>query len=702
MEGRWWFFALSLSVLGCATNDSDQASSTGAAILEVEVQGTTIAGVQHVFAFQREQVAAGDTLTASVTLRNGGGVALPVGLAFAYASPAGGEPSPALRVASVELDDEPVGPLGGPWSATLRPLGDAGNSLIVHVEYVRPDDSAGRNATLSIGPGNGDEAVVIQFTSAGGPPVADAQPEVVDFGQVEPYESTERTLQISNFGLGPLLISEVLLKGHPFYSLRHKDTVVDAGERVMLDPPVEVPPAGSEAFAVRFLPLTNAPASGSVVFFTDDPTAPSGSAVELRANQGGPCIKISPVKVAFGATLVGAKAALPVAIESCGGTLEVHKLALISDSHPSFSLDHSTLPGFVENTKPSVATPLVVPVNTVAKFHVEYLTDAKNPPGPNGVPDLDVGHILIESNAAEHQVDVEVTGFGVEKSCPTAVLAIQEGLQVGFPTDLHLNAGHSFSAGGAVTAWEWKLVEGMAGTFVPSSTVESPTFTVPTQGYYTFSLDVWDESGKQSCVPATETVVSAIGIPPKDAIRVELTWHTPNDPDETDQGPEAGSDVDLHFTHDAYASSGPDIDKDGKPDGWFDTPFDCYWHNPTPNWGSFSTGFDDPWLKTIDEDGAGPEIVRLKAPENVLYRVGVHYWDDHGYGASYATLRVYIHENLVLEVSEVELVKGDMWDACVIEFPSGAVTPVESTGGGHKITPYGVHPFFEYLANEKE
>jgi hypothetical protein len=73
-----------------------------------------------------------------------------------------------------------------------------------------------------------------------------------------------------------------------------------------------------------------------------------------------------------------------------------------------------------------------------------------------------------------------------------------------------------------------------------------------------------------------------IGALADEAIHIELTWSTPNDPDETDHGPEAGSDVDLHFA--APGSQGwadqTDVGQDGELDLWFDMDRDCFWSCP--------------------------------------------------------------------------------------------------------------------------
>ena len=198
-----------------------------------------------------------------------------------------------------------------------------------------------------------------------------------------------------------------------------------------------------------------------------------------------------------------------------------------------------------------------------------------------------------------------------------------------------------------------------------------------------------DSSGTPSCTPAEYAVV----VIPDEAIHIELFWNTPNDPDETDEGPDAGTDLDLHFLH--PWASGPDVDEDGEPDGWFDIPFDCFWFNSHPNWASFDPAIDDdPGLDRDDTDGAGPENLNLNIPEDVTYRVGVHYWNDHGYGASFATVRVYIYADLVFELPGIELVNTDMWEVCTIDWDSGAIEPILDGEGNYKITPNYQNPYF--------
>jgi hypothetical protein len=96
----------------------------------------------------------------------------------------------------------------------------------------------------------------------------------------------------------------------------------------------------------------------------------------------------------------------------------------------------------------------------------------------------------------------------------------------------------------------------------------------------------------------------------------------------------------------------------------------------------------------LDETDTGPENIDLDIPENVVYRVGVNYWKDHGYGPAFVTVRVYVYGRLVFEVADVELVDRDMWEVCTVEWPSGKVQMVKEQAGEYKIVHDYLNPYF--------
>lgn len=179
------------------------------------------------------------------------------------------------------------------------------------------------------------------------------------------------------------------------------------------------------------------------------------------------------------------------------------------------------------------------------------------------------------------------------------------------------------------------------------------------------------------------------------SFHVELTWRTPNDADETDEGAQAGSDLDLHFAALDYVSgSNYDGDGDGKDDLWFGS-YDTFWFTPSPNWGAFNPAvLDDPSLLRLDSDGGGPEVIAADTLKAGQYGIAVHYWDDYNYGDAWAKVRVHAASNLILETEEVLLTMGDLWNVATVQFPALTVTPLETPEGAPVIYPGYANPSF--------
>lgn len=65
-----------------------------------------------------------------------------------------------------------------------------------------------------------------------------------------------------------------------------------------------------------------------------------------------------------------------------------------------------------------------------------------------------------------------------------------------------------------------------------------------------------------------------------------------------------------------------------------------------------------------------------------MYDIGVHYWNDHGFGASFATVRVYIGPTLAFQATNVEMHPLDMWAVGKLHVPnafSGGTEPPVQT-----------------------
>ena len=521
-------------------------------------------------------------------------------------------------------------------------------------------------------------------------PIIDVSPEIVDFELVFAGEVREANVYIGNSGSADLHVTGFTFSGSPFFSLNVFGTDYPVGQDTLdgitLNDPIGIVPEEEVFLTVRFSPVDDQKADGMLVIHSDDPATPEVT-VLVKGNQVGACIATNPQQVKFGGKKIDTVATLPLVIESCGDApLEITGIHLSDDSHPDYSVDLSAL-----GQIPCPDEPLVIPFGADITIHVTFAPSEETPVDGRGDPIPPEGILIIENNSFYAAKEVHVSGFGALIACPTPVIQVAEGPEVSPQQVLHLYGDQSYADTGAISAWEWSVEQplGSQSVFIPSATFPNPTFETNVAGGYTFHLKVWDEQGVPSCTEDTYKVVTSLC----GGLHIELLWHTPGDLDETDEGPEAGTDLDLHFLH--PMATGPDIDGDGAPDGWFDQPFDCFWFNAHPEWGSFDPAYaDNPGLDRDDTDGAGPENMNLTFFEDVSYRIGVHYWNDHGFGPSHATVRVYLYGNTLFEVDDVELVEGDLWEVATLEFPAGKVQLVTTDDGGLKITPNYENPYF--------
>lgn len=216
---------------------------------------------------------------------------------------------------------------------------------------------------------------------------------------------------------------------------------------------------------------------------------------------------------------------------------------------------------------------------------------------------------------------------------------------------------------------------------LPPGACRTPTFMVNLTGEYRFLLTVYDNKNAPSCFPAVyDVTVESLA-----AIQVELTWSSSGVADGAPT--REAADLDIHFAH--PWAGGPDLDDDGKPDGWYDLPFDCFSFNPNPNWGSYDPNIDDdPVLGILPE----AEILTLDIPESASYRVGVHYFRSWGEPAD-AVVRLCLYGYVVNETPAVTMNPLDMWEVLSIE-PTGKVQEATGKDGSWKINPGYSNPYF--------
>lgn len=582
-----------------------------------------------------------------------------------------------LELRAITVTSEPPGLLevtAVAWPApgapvVVEPTGDDAGESWVFVVQLAPDAPAMSGEGLVVIDTNktltGERLSFAVEVVEGAPRLLTA-PDRALFDRVLPGATADLELNLLNTGNAPLHIDRVELSGHPGFSVIGPDEtwVTEAGSwSVDLAPPLEIAPGARATLVVRYVSEGVEAAEGALRLFSNDPVnGDAGAVVPLEANTRGPCVAIHPSRVDFGAKLVGSTAEIEVDVTSCGDEpLAITGVELVGDDDGVFALGEGAA------TPPaSLAPGERWPVRVRYTPATAALFDAA------GEPLRDVAALRVTTNALIAEIDVELRGFGTTTECPTPVIIVTEGEEVLPQTTLHLVGSQSFGPS-PIAAWEWEVLQpgGSQSVLVPSAGAADPVFEANVVGTYVFRLRVWDTLGNVSCTTAEEVVFVSAG----EGLHIELLWHTPNDLDETDEGPTAGADLDLHFAH-AFAI-GADLDDDGVAEPWFDPHYDCFWFNPKPSWGSLDPNVpDDPRLDRDDTDGAGPENLNLSQPEDgVSYRIGVHYWDDHGFGQSLATVRVYVYDTLVFEWSDMPLTHHDMWEVGSVAWPSGVVTP---------------------------
>ena len=302
-----------------------------------------------------------------------------------------------------------------------------------------------------------------------------------------------------------------------------------------------------------------------------------------------------------------------------------------------------------------------------AVFVVEYAPAEEGAAG---------GRVLVGTSIDEEPAEVNLFGRGALTLPPSCLAEARVAGEddwgvhdqeadrlVSAPQEIvELRATGSEDPDGEVVAHRWTVVErpeGSVSELDPGAEAAETSLLLDQAGLYRLSLEVTDDGGETS---ACEVWVEAAAV--RD-IRITVVWDTPADPDQSDTGFGAGSDVDVHLLH---------------PLGdWFCSPRDCYYANPNPDWGVPFDPSDDPVLDIDDTDGAGPEVMLLHHPEdNRVYRVGVHYFNDHGYGPSFVTVDIYVRGIRRFQLANKRMAGTDaFWDLATIAWPSGVITPID-------------------------
>lgn len=524
-------------------------------------------------------------------------------------------------------------------------------------------------------------------------------PTTLDFGRVPAGESKTLEVTVTNLGQVELDVTGILVNGSQEFQPRIDGKDPRRVPEVLQNPDKEgaqgLGAGKSFTIEVTYSPAVEGPDRAEMQIASSDPNRP-GIKVNLTANGATPCLKVVPAAVEFPSSLVNRVDSRQFTIESCGGeALEIYGIDAIDgpDGGDAFKVDEESLPSF----------PAVLPAAEAGQAPPSRAIGVTFEPreqriynGAIGIISNDpTGEPMVEGETTRYLRRVSLLGRGVLNACPQA-RPVQDEFNVQPLDVIALDGGASIDQDGPMNKpveYEWVVLSSPEGSLsVPGEALLNPgdpalgvrdddkstptaVFWADLVGTYTLELRVRDNLGlgPDQCETAVATVT--IVAKPEQAIHVQLVWRTPNDPDVTDT---EGTDLDLHLLH-------------PNAEGWFTAPYDCYYYNPTPDWGQLDNPDDDPSIDIDDINGNGPENISLTNPENTTtlgapYIVGVHYYRSadrrtgFDFGPSFAKVRIFINSNLSWDFSadgdpgEKQMEAEDhFWDVADIQWPSGEV-----------------------------
>ncbi|MFT5433656.1 MAG: hypothetical protein ACI9OJ_004363, partial [Myxococcota bacterium] len=440
--------------------------------------------VQDEIGLDSGQALIGGSFTVPIRILNVGNGDLTISdIALRYTAPDDGDQyGPAFSLEAPEL----------PQTIQITQTGEQAE-LVLNVIFTRQDAYLARRATLVITSDSVEDSTkIIEIVEEPPSAVGDLSPKAINFGTVNQGDVSERFASLTNTGTSNLVCDRFKLTGHPDFTLHVEDKAYPVSEitaeQVSFEETIVVEPSTTYQVRLTFGPQTPSPAQGVLVLFCNDVIGGLGHTASLTANEDVPCIQAEPGALDFGGQLIGVKAILPIRISNCGDAPLVVSAITLAGVSQDFSLNFSKAP--IDNTLGIPAdAPLEIAVNDWIDMEVEFVPDLVNGLDGDNKPIPDTNILLVENNSFEANLEIPISGVGVDVECPTAIAGIDEGEQVVPQTTLHLKGDGSFSSGGAdISGFIWVVTESPdsnTSQFIPAPGFANPVYDVNVAGSYT-------------------------------------------------------------------------------------------------------------------------------------------------------------------------------------------------------------------------
>jgi PKD domain len=347
---------------------------------------------------------------------------------------------------------------------------------------------------------------------------------------------------------------------------------------------------------------------------------------------------VEPAAIAFGRVREGTSGTQAFIIRSLGtADLIVQEIAIAEGSSPGFELIGS------------VNTPSVVPTRATNGLSGELPVTIRYTVRPGTVGEQAANVRVRGTDPDRREVLVPVTGQVNRAPIPhiAPLGAGKPGLEVTLD-----GSGSTDPDGDLPLSYQWSLRKPLGAETVivgENQQVASMTLDRRLPGEYRVELNVTDNNGLKNLTPARATIVAV----PAQKLLVEMFWNNPK------------PDIDLHFLNERFVPLGT-------------SPGDCFYQNPTPDWGVAGDASDDPEFVHDALTGRGPEVVGYQNPVAGTYRVVAEYKNDQlaENPVTEITVRIYEYGVVKFESKKVLSKVGDVWGVADIDWPSGTITPM--------------------------